>query len=210
MPEHTETAETIELSEEDRRDLEALYGVPEGATGEPPEYHTILEIWREILKPTLTETGRRISPQWATKIVQSYPEISYFEVPLVRDKIHDKLTELLETLTEEIASDPECLTYTTPEDDSRENGVHYKNLLLVWQQMFLQWELDWSPSDQSAGAEIAALSEVHRMFFGNGNLPGLTAHLDNIRFEYTEADQTLVAEALREQTAHHFGEETGE
>jgi hypothetical protein len=28
-------------------------------------YHTILEIWREVLKPAIAEANKKITPQWA-------------------------------------------------------------------------------------------------------------------------------------------------
>ena len=76
-----------------------------------------------------------------------------------------------------------------------ENSGHYKNLLMTWQLAFLAWELAWECTDPHAVAELAAISEVHKLFFSD---TGITAYLDNIRFQYTEADRDDLTAALNE------------
>ena len=98
-------------------------------------------------------------------------------------------------LDNEISTDDQCLTYTEPAEDAKENSHHYKNLLLQWQLMFLQWELEWDPTTPYAAIELGAISEAHKMFFGQ---TGITAFLDNIGFEYTEDDQQVMQETLAE------------
>lgn len=187
----TTVREVVELSEQDKVDLAKLDAgieVPEDAV-----FHPILMVWREILKPARDELEARITPQWASRIVASYKDVAYADMPTMRDRYYGKIIELLEILEAEIATDDECLSYTTPEDDVENNSQHYRNLLRDWQLRFLGWELEWDCTDPKAGTELAAISEVHKAFFGE---TGVTQYLDNIRFEYTERDQTELAEAL--------------
>ena len=47
-------------------------------TNDRVQYHPLLEVWRALLKPA-RENMRHdpITPQWATKIVSTYQDISY-------------------------------------------------------------------------------------------------------------------------------------
>ena len=183
---------TENLTDQDLRDLELL-GSTDGDT--VPSYHTILEVWREVLKPAAVEARKKVTPRWASNMVAQYAGVTFADCNELRDRYFAKIAELLNILTLEIGTDPDCLSYTTPEDDALENSTHYKNLLLQWQLAVLNWEMEWDCTQPHAGAEIAAISEVHKMFFGD---TGLTQFLDNIKFEFTEDDQQQLADALNE------------
>lgn len=176
----------IQLSEKDLADLAAL-------DGELPNFHTVLEVWREVLRPAATEATKRVTAGWASKMVASYPEVTFADMNEVRDRYYAKIGELNQILLDEIATDSEALTWSTPEEDAAQNAAHYKNLLRDWQIRVLSWELEWDCTDPHAGVELAAISEVHKMFFGQ---TGLTAFLDNIKLEFTEADQQALANDL--------------
>ena len=186
--------ERIELPEQDEADLHRLYAEPDGDDKEAV-FHPILEIWREVLAPAKGELEQAITPQWANRIVGAYKEMHFSDMEDYRLSYFNKLVQLADMLDQEIASDPECLTYTDPGDDAIENAFHYKNLLLNWQQAVLQWELDWNTSKPEAAVELAAISEVHKMFFGP---QGITAFLDNIGFEFTDDDQQTMLETLED------------
>jgi hypothetical protein len=162
--------------------------------GQAP-YHTILEVWREVLRPAERERYKKITPQWANRIVATYREIAYQDVPIFRDAYFDKIAQLQEILDNEIASDDECLNQTSPEEDVEYNSNHYLNILIDWQKAFLYWELAWDCTDQYAPMELAAISEIHRMIFDN---TGLTSLLDNIQFQFTEDDQTMLVAVLQD------------
>ena len=68
-------------------------------------------------------------------------------------------------------------------------------MLTDWQLQFMRWELEWETTDPKAAVQLGAMSEVHKMFFGQ---MGLVPYLASINFDeqYTEADQTALAEAL--------------
>lgn len=185
-----EPVESIEMSEKDEADLQKL--LEEGAD---PVFHPVLQVWREVLSNGPELAKEKVSPQWASKIVATYAGVTFADMEEVQAGYFDKIAELAKILDLEIATDKECLTYTTPEEDATENATHYKNILRDWQLSFLQWELDWNTRDPYAAVQLAVISEVHKMFFGP---TGLTAYLDNIKFEFTEQDQMDLAEALTE------------
>ena len=184
-------SEEVVLSEQDEADLHRLHTEPDGI--EPPSFHPILQVWREVLAPAEGEMTKPISPNWANRIVSSYTEITFNDMGEFRTRYFTKLLQLATIIDTEIATDPDCLTYTTPAEDVENNAHHYKNLLMNWQMAVLEWELEWDTMDQWAAVELAAISEVHKMFFGD---QGLTAFLDNIGFEFGEDDQQLLVEAL--------------
>lgn len=183
----TAPIETIEFDED----------VP--AQPEPPEtpYHTILEVWRAVLGPA-RQGGLRehpITPQWASKIVGSYEGVTFADTPKVNSRFFDLVDDLGDLLDMEIESDDQCLTRTEPDLDAVENAEHYRNLLLSWQSYFLRQEMQWDATDPHAAIEIAALSECHKMFFGQ---TGLTSHLDSIKFEFNEEHQATLQAGLEE------------
>lgn len=179
--------ETIEGPEENVIDVE--FGVPE-----EPSFHPILEVWQKVLEPAREERNAKVSPQWAVRITGTYPNLRFADMGTFRDLYFGHLVNLLEMLDEEIKSDKECLTYDSFEKDAFENAPHYRNLLRDWQVYILKQELAWEYDSPSAEVELAALSEVHKMFLGD---QGITAFLDNIGFEFTDADQEELAAVLQ-------------
>lgn len=182
-------AEQIQFSEQDVADLAAI-GVTEGNV---PEFHPILEVWRKVMEPIEGEAAKPVTPQYANRMVTQYQGVSFADMLDFHHRYYGKLLEMRAILDLEIATDADCLTYRSPEEDVEHNTGHYKNLLTTWQLAFLQWELDWDCQDPLAGVELGAISEVHKFMFGD---TGILAFLDNIKFEYTEQDQAALAAAL--------------
>lgn len=187
----------VQLSDQDILDITALQAEPDGLPPEVevPTFHPILQVWREVLKPSANERTKKVTPQWASRICAEYQQMRFDQMNEFRDTYFGKLHQLEVLLVDEINGDDDCLTYSEPADDVKHNTHHYKNLLLVWQLVFLGWEMDWDPTAPAAAVELAAISEAHKMFFG---ATGITAFLDNIGFEYTEADQQMMTAALEE------------
>ena len=158
-------------------------------------YHAILEVWDAVLKPAQEERTKKITPQWANRIVTTYTGIQFSDMMDFRDRYFDKIQQLHQILLEEIATDDECLNVDKAEEDVEKNSLRYLNILITWQKAFLQWELDWECTDSDAAIELGAISEVHRMFFDPN---GITALLDQIKFEFTDADRDLLAAELNE------------
>lgn len=182
----TDIQEEIEIPD----NISDLY---EAAGGAP--FNTILRVWREVLAPAEEERKGRITPQWANRIVTSYQGISFQDVPDFQANYFDKILELAAIVDVEIETDPECLNLRTPEEDKEHNTHHYLNIMTNWQLAFLQWEMNWDCMNQFAAVELAAMSEVHKMFFDQ---TGLMSLLDNIKFEFTDADRDTLATAMNE------------
>jgi hypothetical protein len=188
--------EFVETIEGPEADVVPLFGDAEATEAEVPNYHTVLEVWREVLKPAAKLSYEKVTPQYASKMLATYPGLDYPACQDLQDRYYLKIQQLADVLDLEISGDSDCLTFDTPEDDVAENFTHYKSVLFKWQELFLQWELEWGCGDTDAAVELAAISEIHKLFFGP---TGITAFLDNIRLELTEADQEELAELLQEQ-----------
>lgn len=194
MDEYTESIEQplpFEMTKQDEADLEAL-------NAPPPEYHTILEVWREVLKPAADDRNKPITPAWANKITSSFAEVNFADMGKFHALYFDRIEELVTILAEEIKTDDDCLSYSNPDDDKAENREHYLNLLRDWQAAVLRWELDWEFYAPDAAVDIASMSEVHKMFFGQ---TGIVAFLESIAFEFHDDDQAELAaylEAIKE------------
>jgi len=169
---------------------------PSELTPEPNEapYRTLLEVWRAVLEPATTGEMREepISPQWATKMVTTYPGVGFADVEAIHHGVFELAAELAEILDSEIATDDECLKKASAEEDGTENARHYKDLLAAWQVHLVQEELAWRPSHSGAAVDLAILSEVQQMFLGE---TGLVAHLDSIGFQLSDGQflEALVA-----------------
>lgn len=184
QPEYTETIEPP--TDQDISDF------IEGG-GEQPNFHTILEIWKTILAPAEDQRWTVVTPQYANKITSKYSEITFADMNDFRNAYFDKVLEFAAIVDAEIESDEECLKHSTPEEDVEHNSHHYRNILMLWQLSLLQEELSWDCESPDAAIKMGTLSEVHEQFFGP---TGLTAFLDNIKFQYTEADQADLRDAL--------------
>lgn len=189
ISEHIELPE--ELSEQDRADLEQLYGEQEEAT-----YHSILQIWAEILKPENIEANKGITMQWSTMICGMYPLMDYGHMQAFHDKYFALLEDAAQRVRDKIADNEDCLSVYNAEEDVAANSALYKELLFEWQLDLQAVELEWSSSDPDAPATVAALGEVQKFLFGER---GLTGHLEVIKLEFTDVDQTELREALDEQ-----------
>lgn len=189
-----------EMTQQDLDDLAKLNAPADLA--EAPSYHPILQIWRELLQHADAELLKAPTPQWSTRMLARYPGLEYADMIAVRDRYFGLIIDLRKVLDAVISTDADCLTYGSPEEDVEENSALYFQVLLDWQKTFLLEELEWNCTDPDAAARVAALSEVHEMFFGQ---TGLTQYLDNIRFEFTEADQAVLAEELNELRAGREG-----
>jgi hypothetical protein len=183
--------ETIEI-DEIPDDLSGL-----GEAREQAPYRTLLEIWRALLAPAVEgEMSKQpISPQWAVKMVTTYPGVGFTDVEAIHYGVFNMAAELAALLDAEIDEDDECLKKPSATEDAQENAVHYRNMLAAWQIYLLTEELAWHPSAKGAAVDLAILSEVQQMFLGQ---TGLVAHLDTIGFQFTEDDQAELQQRLND------------
>ncbi len=167
---------------------------------EIPTYHVLLKVWRDVLEPAAKEAEKPVTPQWANKMVATYAGLKFADCLALRDNYFGILGELAAILNWQISTDPGCLSYADRESDVENNAHHYKNIILNWQMMFLQYELEWDCTSEYAAVDLAALSEVHKTLFGGPDRQGFMGHLDAIGFtdHFTEADQQDLHDALTE------------
>lgn len=186
--EYIESAEEVQLSEQDKRDLAAL-----GAEAEPEEYHTILEVWRTILVSADRPDNRHVTPRWASEIVSNYLGVGFPDMPRYVDYYFSLTNRMLEVLDGIIAADEDCLKPDNREDDLAHNRDRYLEVLREWQLLLLTEELEWDVAHPDAPLQLAALAEVQKMFFGQ---TGVVGYLEAIKLEVTEEDQEALATTL--------------
>lgn len=156
-----------------------------------PEPITLLETWRELLKSIDTTRDEPIGPAEASRILQKWPNLKVQELSLHKAWFYDYLSTMHSILLLELAQDPAALQHI--EDDAVDNHHHYLNLIMQWQLQLQHWTSSWDSDAKDAHITMAALAETQQFFFGPN---GMSNHLDQIQFEFTEDDATLVAEAL--------------
>lgn len=157
-------------------------------------YHSLLEVWSVVLAPVVSERTKRPTPQWTNRIVGTYNGIAFKDMIDFQESYYDKVEELRQILAYHIEEDDEALNVMSAEEDLEHNGTRYKQVLIDWQKAFLLWELAWDCTDASAAVDLAAIAEVHKMFF---NENGLVALLEQIQFQFTEQDQAELAAELQ-------------
>lgn len=188
-----ESMPELPLTDQDQADLMTLLGEDTSGERQAPDFHPILEVWKEVLAPAQSMRDDYITPMYANRIIGTYPEITFKDMPRVQSSYFDKIEELRQILLAEIESDPDCLTYTSAEEDLANNAQHYKALLFDWQIRIVEWEREWLCTNDDAAVELAAIGEIFKMFFGD---MGLTAHLSSIQFNFSESDQEELIELL--------------
>lgn len=166
---------------------------------EPEEKETwrpILAIWRAALEPAQGEAKKKVTPQWASRLIAQNIGLTFADMNDYREYYFGLLAELEALLLDEIKSDDECLNVETVAEDNEHNSKHYANLIFEWQKCFLTWEHEWDTMDPLAAVKLAAIGEAHKMFFGP---TGMTAQLDNIQFRF---DEDLAEGMQKELEAH--------
>lgn len=162
---------------------------------EPPEFHTILEVWREVLKTAPDEADKPVTPAWANRIQSAFPQIKIQDMNAYRDMYYGIVEDMRQIVEFEISTDEAALEHNTAEDDRTFNAAHYKNVIRDWQLLILNWEISFDCTDEDAHIQIAAYSEAHKMFLGQ---QGLLSFLEQIQFEFTDEDRAEMHETLEE------------
>lgn len=183
----TETQQTLD------EDLDGLVAEA-GKLG----YHTILEIWTELLRPAESERSKPIAPQWASKMLGLHAGLTFQDMGDLRDRYFDKIIDLRDLLAAVVSEDDEAFNRISAEEDATLNRHHYLTVLFGWQQRILLWELEWDWAAPSAATELAAISEVHKMFFAD---QGITALLDQIGFQFDDEDRSALVAMLEDTRA---------
>lgn len=183
MSEH----ENIEMTAADEAELQDLLGE------KPPTPRTLLETWREVLTSIESVKAQRVEPGLANRIVSVWPKLSYQDTVRYHEIYHDLLLEMRAILETEISVDPDCLKNV--DDDAVENRARYVNLLLCWQVQAMRWEHEWDAADPESHIRLAAIGDAHAFMLSQN---GLIAHLEQIGFQFTDADREAMAVQLDE------------
>lgn len=162
----------------------------------PTEYNTVLRVWQEILSPAGDLVEEPITPKWALYIVNTYPEMTFNKVELFQKTFYGLLEELGGILQEIIDGNKDCLKVADAEEDLEENRQIYLQVIEAWQVALRQRELAWDSNSTTAAEQLAAISEVDRLVFGQ---EGFINYLDSIKLEVTEAEQQYLTDLLNEQ-----------
>lgn len=177
-------------------DLSELDDLPESpAEGNEVTHRPILRVWAELLSNAEADRETKISPQWATKVVQSYAGIDFDAVSTVHDYFYDNIEELRQILLSELETvEPGKLSaITDAKTDAEELYEHYLNVLLNWQLAFTQWEKDWDIELACPAEDLAAIGLTHNMFLGQTGLVNL---LGTISLDIAEDDLAFIQESL--------------
>ena len=178
-------------------DIELAEGeYPEAADAETAPYNSMLKVYKEVLAPAFEERKAPPTANWSNRMVAQYPCLEYKDVQEVHDRYYNLIIELIDVLHAELDTVPPInLEIDNAPEDMEANRHHYLNLLLNWQLTIHAHELDWRCTDEHAAAEIAAVSETHKMFFGQN---GLTEFLAQSGFRFTTEDQSMLQDAMFE------------
>ena len=190
---------TIPLTAQDEVDL-ALLGDEKG------ERRTLLEAWQNVLQDIEQSQAEHISPQVAMKVVASWSQLKFPDVPVYWNLYHENLVKLRTILDEVIERHPDCFKNTEPEgehSDATGNHAAYLDLLFSWQLEVARWERLWDVTSPDAGASIAAIADASNFYLSQ---TGLIAHLEQIQFDLTAEEQESMPEKLVARLAEEFGE----
>lgn len=174
------------LPAQDEADLQAMLDEA------PPR--TLLETWDKLLESAATVREERIAPDVAVKIVQSWPELKYSDLPAYNELFFSHVEEAHRILKEEIAKNDNCLLNV--DNDAEENGDIYRELIFLWQKHFLEVSHEWDPASVDAAVALAAMGRAQSFLFEPGR--GLINHLDHLKgFEFGDADRDAMGDRLR-------------
>lgn len=168
------------LSPQDQADLDSL-GIQ---LEEAPEERTLLSVWSSVLDNIDASAEEPISIHVASRVIASWPFLTFQETALYHAVYHQILSELREELRQLIKAHPDALGWTG-EDDGRENHDLYRELLVTWHRSLDDYETDWRAETPDSHVWVAAIADARAFFFSQ---VGLAGHLDAIGFSMTDGE----------------------
>jgi len=178
-----------ELSEQDKADLNDLYGVD----ADDAPRHTLLRIWSELLSNIEKSANEKISMGIAGRIVASYPKITFQETQRYHELYHEYLLDIRELLLATINDHPGCAD-VPPDDDLAENYELYKALIISWNLHLDSIEREWVAEDPESHIKFGALVDVRGNLFSQ---MGLAGHLDTIGFKMDTEEIVNALQSVR-------------
>ena len=153
--------------------------------------HTLLRVWSEVLSNLDAIRAEGVSMALAGRIVSQWPQVSFQETPIVHDMYHDLLLQFRDKLDAVIAENP-GVTEVSAEEDLEHNYKHYKRLVIDWNILLDQAELQWDATSEHSHVMYAAIVDARQFLFSRN---GFAGHLEQIGFtlEVEEIQQAILA-----------------
>ena len=175
------------LTDEDVRDLLSL-----GADVEQGITHSVLESWQRVLQENLDTRDGRVTPSLANRIVTTWPQLTFKQVPAYLKRYYDILQSYQDVLDDVIAKNPKALQWLLQEDAENNHDV-YIEIVGRWQAIVIKLELDWKVNAPAAAVDLAAMDDANGYVMNP--MEGLLSHLGVIGFAFREEDNAVI-EAL--------------
>ena len=153
--------------------------------------HTLLRVWSEVLSNLDAIRAEGVSMALAGRIVSQWPQVSFQETPIFHDMYHDLLLKFRDELDAVIAENP-GVTEVSAEEDLEHNYKHYKRLVIDWNILLDQAELQWDATSEHSHVMYAAIVDARQFLFSRN---GFAGHLEQIGFtlEVEEIQQAILA-----------------
>ena len=153
--------------------------------------YTLLRVWNEVLANLDAIRAEGVSMALAGRIVSQWPQISFQETPIFHDMYHDLLLQFRDKLDAVIAENPGA-SEVPAEEDLEHNYKHYKRLVIDWNILLDQAELQWDATSEHSHVMYAAIVDARQFLFSRN---GFAGHLEQIGFtlEVEEIQQAILA-----------------
>ena len=160
------------------------------ADASEPQY-SLLRVWSEVLSNLDPIRAEGVSMALAGRIVSQWPQISFQETPIFHDMYHDLLLQFRDELDVVIAENPGA-SEVPAEEDLEHNYKHYKRLVIDWNILLDQAELQWDVTSEHSHVMYAAIVDARQFLFSRN---GFAGHLEQIGFtlEVEEIQQAILA-----------------
>ena len=155
---------------------------------------SLLVVWNELLNDIETVRLEPIPVNVASKIVASWPFLTFQDTAIYHELYHDLLMELREVLRECIQKNPDALDFTG-DDDAAENHTLYRDILVDWHILLDQKEAEWRAADPQSHIQMPIIADARAFCFAQ---TGLAGHLDSIGFTLTDNEFLTAVNEKRE------------
>ena len=152
--------------------------------------YTLLRVWSEVLFNLDAIRAEGVSMALAGRIVSAWPQVSFQETPIFHDMYHDLLLQFRDKLDAVIAENPGA-SEVPAEEDLEHNYKHYKRLVIDWNILLDQAELQWDATSEHSHVMYAAIVDARQFLFSRN---GFAGHLEQIGFtlEVEEIQQAIL------------------
>ena len=176
----------IPLTEQDKLDLALLAA--------EPTQRSLLAVWAAVLEDIDTVAARPIPVTVASKVVASWPFLTFQETALYHQDFHQILGSLRSVLRDYLRENPDATSFVGDED-AQENHKIYLDVLVDWHMALDSLEENWRAEHPHSHIRVAAIADARAFFFAQ---TGLAGHLDAIGFSLSNDEFLDAVRAVRE------------